>query len=357
MRIAQIAPLTEPVPPLLYGGIERVVSHLTDELVAMGHAVTLFASGDSTTRARLVAGWPRALRSDPGCRNTITPHVVMLEEVARRTSEFDILHFHFDYWYFLRFVPDSVPVLTTLHGRLDLQAPTYEPPGVSLVSISDAQRQQLPQGRFLRTVYHGLRPDLLSPQPARQSYLAFLGRISPEKGVDKAIHIAGQSGLRLKIAAKVDPADQAYYESEIRPLIQVSPWVEFIGEIGDAQKSEFLSSAHALLFPINWPEPFGLAMIESMACGTPVIAFDRGSVPEVVEDGLSGFVVDNEAAAIRAVKRLGELDRRSVRREFDRRFTARRMATDYVSLYQRLCDHARVEAATAAHPNMTIQAP
>jgi glycosyltransferase involved in cell wall biosynthesis len=244
-----------------------------------------------------------------------------------------------------------VPVLTTLHGRLDLQAPTYEPlPGVSLVSISDAQREQLPQGRFLRTVYHGIRPDLLSPQLGRQSYLAFLGRISPEKGVDKAIHIAGQAGLKLKIAAKVDPADRAYYESEIQPLIKVSPWVEFIGEIGDARKSEFLSSAHALLFPINWPEPFGLAMIESMACGTPVIGFDRGSVPEVVEDGISGFVVGNEAAAIRAVSRLGELDRRLVRREFDRRFTARRMATDYVSLYQRLCGQARVEAARPPTP-------
>jgi glycosyltransferase involved in cell wall biosynthesis len=275
----------------------------------------------------------------------------MLKEVARRASEFDILHFHFDYWYFSRFAPESVPVLTTLHGRLDLLAPTYEPlPGVSLVSISDAQREQLPQGRFLQTVYHGIRPDLLSPQLGRQSYLAFLGRISPEKGVDKAIHIAGQAGLKLKIAAKVDPADRAYYESEIQPLIKVSPWVEFIGEIGDARKSEFLSSAHALLFPINWPEPFGLAMIEAMACGTPVIGFDPGSVPEVVEDGLSGFVVGNEAAAIRAVSRLGELDRRLVRREFDRRFTARRMATDYVSLYQRLCGQARVEAARPPPP-------
>jgi glycosyltransferase involved in cell wall biosynthesis len=348
MRIAQIAPLTEPVPPLLYGGIERVVSHLTDELVAMGHDVTLFASGDSGTRARLVAGWPHALRYDSVCRDTLTPHAVMLEQVAKRAREFDILHFHFDYWYFLRFVPQSVPVLTTLHGRLDLQAPTYEPlPGVSLVPISDAQRQQLPQGRFLRTVYHGIRPDLLSPRSVKQDYLAFLGRVSPEKGVDKAIHIAGQAGFRLKIAAKVDPADRAYYEHEIRPLIQVSPWVEFIGEIGDAQKSEFLSSAHALLFPINWPEPFGLAMIESMACGTPVIAFDRGSVPEVVEDGLSGFVVSNEAAAIRAVSRLGELDRRLVRRQFDRRFTARRMAADYVSLYQGLCGHACVAAAAS----------
>jgi glycosyltransferase involved in cell wall biosynthesis len=349
MRVAQIAPLTEPVPPSFYGGIERVVFHLTDELVSMGHDVTLFASGDSTTRAKLVAGWPRALRSDPGCSDAITPHVVMLEEVARRAGEFDILHFHFDYWYFLRFAPESVPVLTTLHGRLDLQAPTYEPlPGVSLVTISDAQREQLPQGRFLRTVYHGIRPNLLLPQPARQSYLAFLGRISPEKGVDKAIHIAGQGGLMLKIAAKVDPADRVYYESEIRPLIKVSPWVEFVGEINDAQKSEFLSRAHALLFPISWPEPFGLAMIESMACGTPVIAFDRGSVPEVVEDGLSGFVVGNEAAAVQVVQRLGELDRRLVRRQFDRRFTARRMAADYVSLYQRLCGHARVAVSAAA---------
>ena len=337
MRIAQIAPLTEPVPPLLYGGIERVVSFLTEELVALGHEVTLFASGDSFTQATLIPGWPRALRADPSCRDTVAPHVLMMENVARHASRFDVMHFHFDHWYFSPLECSTTPTLTTLHGRLDLLAPTCGAfRDLPLVSISDAQRQSLPQANFLRTIHHGIPPDLLTPQPGKQEYLAFLGRVSPEKGIDKAIHIAGKSGMNLKIAAKVDLADTDYYESEIQPLIQASPWVDFIGEIDDARKAEFLSGAHALLFPIDWPEPFGLAMIESMACGTPVIAFNRGSVPEVVDESLTGFVVEDEAAAIRAVRRLDELDRGLVRRQFENRFLVRRMAMEYLSLYQRM---------------------
>jgi len=349
MRIAQIAPLTESVPPRLYGGIERVVSFLTEELVAMGHDVTLFASGDSVTRAKLAAGWPCALRFDPSVRNMIVPHALMMEQVCRRVDEFDVLHFHFDYWYFAPFRRQTTPVLITVHGRLDVPelAPIYESfPNVPLVSISEAQRRPLPLGNFVGTVHHGVPENLLTPQPVKQEYAAFLGRISPEKGVDKAIRIAGAAGMKLKIAAKVDNADRKYYETEIRPLIERSPWVEFIGEINDSQKPGFLSGAHALLFPIDWPEPFGLVMIESMACGTPVIAFNRGSVPEVIDDGLTGFIVHDEATAIDAVGRLGELDRGLVRRQFERRFTARRMATDYLSLYQRL--------AVAARPSLLV---
>ena len=337
MRIAQIAPLTEPVPPLLYGGIERVVSFLTEELVALGHDVTLFASGDSFTRATLIPGWPRALRADLSCRDTVAPHVLMMENVARHASGFDVMHFHFDHWYFSPLECHATPILTTLHGRLDLLAPTYDAfRDLPLVSISDAQRQSLPRANFLKTIHHGIPPNLLTPQPGKQEYLAFLGRVSPEKGVDKAIHIAGKSGMNLKIAAKVDKADKDYYQSAIQPLIQLSPWVDFIGEIDDARKAGFLSGARALLFPIDWPEPFGLAMIESMACGTPVIAFNRGSVPEVIDESLTGFVVEDEAAAIRAVRRLDELDRGLVRHQFENRFVVRRMAMEYLSLYQRM---------------------
>ena len=338
MRIAQIAPLTESVPPLLYGGIERVVSFLTEELVALGHDVTLFATGDSLTRAKLISGWPRALRTDPMGGDTVTPHAQMIEQVSRRAGEFDVLHFHFDHWYFsplMRYT--TTPAITTLHGRLDLLAPTHDAfYDLPLVSISDAQRQFLPRGHFLRTVHHGMPPDLLTPRSVQPEYLAFLGRVSPEKGVDTAIRIAGDAGLKLKIAAKVDEADKNYYEKSIQPLIQASSWVEFIGEIDDTRKAEFLSGAHALLFPIDWPEPFGLAMIESMACGTPVIAFNRGSVPEVIDDGVTGFVVENTAAATRAVGKLGELNRALVRRQFEKRFGARRMAMEYVALYQRM---------------------
>ena len=339
MRIAQIAPLTEAVPPKLYGGIERVVSFLTEELVSMGHEVTLFASGDSVTRAKLAAGWPRALRFEASIRDTIAPHMVMIEQVARRADEFDVVHCHLDYWPFSLFSRLNKPFLTTLHGRLDLPelAPVFRCfNSVPLVSISDAQRRPLTQVNFVKTIHHGIPEDLLTPQPVKQEYAAFLGRVSPEKGVDKAIRIAGAAGMRLLVAAKVDNADKKYYDNEIKPLIDASPWVEFIGEINDAQKPAFLSGAHALLFPIDWPEPFGLVMIESMACGTPVIAFNRGSVPEVIDDGISGFIVHDEASAIAAVDRLGELDRATVRATFDRRFTARRMAEDYVDIYEEL---------------------
>ena len=353
MRIAQIAPLTESVPPRQYGGIERVVSFLTEQLVAMGHDVTLFASGDSVTRAMLVAGWPRALRFEPSIRDTIAPHVLMMEQVYRRAEQFDVLHFHTDYWPFSLFSRQSTPFLTTLHGLLDLPelAPIYESfPHVPLVSISDAQRRPLPQVTFMKTIHHGIPENLLNPQPVRQEYVAFLGRISPEKGVDKAIRIAGKAGLRLKIAAKVDSADKKYYESEIWPLIQASPWVEFIGEINDAQKSEFLSGAHALLFPIDWPEPFGLVLIESLACGTPVIAFNRGSVPEVIEHGATGFIVDDEAQALATLPQARQLSRKAIRQRFEERFTARRMAMDYLSLYRRLAvrTHAGGDMDTAS---------
>jgi glycosyltransferase involved in cell wall biosynthesis len=340
MRIAQIAPLTEAVPPKLYGGTERVIHWLTEELVALGHDVTLFASGDSRTSAKLEAGWPRALRLDGAVRDANALHLAMLERVRRQASEFDFLHFHLDYYPFSLFSRQATPFLTTLHGRLDL--PELQPvfnafSSVPVVSISNSQRRPLPQARWVRTIYHGLPERLLTPRPTRPSYLAFLGRIAPEKAVDRAIHVARQCGIPLKIAAKVDRADVEYYEQRIRPLI-VPPHVEYIGEINDAQKSEFLSGAHALLATIDWPEPFGLVMIEAMACGTPVVAFNRGSVPEIVEDGLTGFIVEDELGAIGAVQRLAELDRGQVRKRFEERFTARRMAQDYLSLYRSLQD-------------------
>jgi len=341
MRIAQISPLFEAVPPKLYGGTERVVYALTEELVAMGHDVTLFASGDSITSATLAPMREKALRLDPSVVDWIAIYMRMMELIRRRAHEFDVLHFHTDYFPLSLFSRQDTPFLTTLHGRLDIPEfkEIYETfPDAPFVSISDAQRGPIPGINWVRTVLHGMPSQLLTPQPARQHYAAFLGRISPEKGVDKAIRIAGAAGLRLKIAAKVDNADKKYYENEIRPLIKASPWVEFIGEINDSQKPEFLSGAHALLFTIDWPEPFGLVMIEAMACGTPVIAFNRGSVPEVIDHGTSGFIVPDEASAVSALKRISELDRVTVRRTFERRFTARRMAEDYVDLYEELCE-------------------
>jgi glycosyltransferase involved in cell wall biosynthesis len=342
MRIAQIAPLTEAVPPKLYGGTERVIHWLTEELVALGHDVTLFASGDSKTGAKLEAGWPRALRLDGAVRDANALHLAMLERVRQRAIDFDFLHFHLDYYPFSLFSRQSTPFLTTLHGRLDL--PELHPvfnalPGAPVVSISNSQRRPLPQAHWVRTVYHGLPENLITPKPVKPSYLAFLGRIAPEKAVDRAIHVARACGIPLKIAAKVDRVDAEYYEQRIRPLI-VPPHVEYIGEIGDERKSEFLSGAHALLATIDWPEPFGLVMIEAMACGTPVIAFNRGSVPEVVEDGVTGFIVEDDLGAIGAVQRLGELDRVTVRRRFEERFTARRMAQEYLGVYRSLRDSA-----------------
>jgi len=339
MRIAQVSPLFEAVPPKLYGGTERVVYSLTEELVAMGHDVTLFASGDSVTSATLAPMRGQALRLDPTVIDWIAIYMRMIERIYRRADEFDILHFHTDYFPLALFSRQRTPFLTTLHGRLDLPEfkDIYELyPDAPFVSISNNQRKPIPRLNWTRTVQHGIPATLLTPQPVQQGYLAFLGRISPEKGIDKAIRIAGRAGMKLKIAAKVDNADKVYFENEIKPLLSQGH-VEFIGEIDDSRKSEFLSGAHATLFPIDWPEPFGLVMIESMACGTPVIAFDRGSVPEVMDDGLTGFIVSSEDEAVAAIDRLGELDRGKVRRQFDRRFTARRMAQDYLDLYGELC--------------------
>ncbi|HDR9488098.1 TPA: glycosyltransferase family 4 protein [Burkholderia aenigmatica] len=336
MRIAQIAPLTESVPPKLYGGTERVVSYITEALVELGHDVTLFASGDSTTRAKLEPVWPRALRLDSSIRDRVAPHMLLMETVARRAKDFDVLHFHMDYYSFSVFNRQETPYVTTLHGRLDLpeQQPVFDTFNTApVISISNAQRQPLPQAKWLTTVYHGLPDTLYMPQPVEPRYLAFLGRISPEKRVDTAIRIARQCGLPIKIAAKIDSADQEYFEREIKPLFAL-PHVEYIGEIADHQKAEFLSGAHALLFPIDWPEPFGLVMIEAMSCGTPVIAFNRGAVPEVVDEGVSGFIVEDEISAVAAVNRLHLLPRARVRQRFEARFTSRRMAQQYVDVYQ-----------------------
>jgi glycosyltransferase involved in cell wall biosynthesis len=351
MHIAQIAPLTEAIPPKLYGGTERVVSWLTEELIALGHEVTLFASGDSVTSARLEAAWPRALRLDGSVRDPNALHMMMLERVYRRAGEFDFLHFHLDYYPFSLFSRQPTPFVTTLHGRLDL--PEHQPvfdtfSTVPVVSISNSQRRPLPQANWARTVHHGLPVRLLEPKPIRPSYFAFLGRIAPEKGIDRAIRIAQHCGVTLKVAAKVDKADQDYYDEQIAPMMK-SNNVEFIGEINDNEKSEFLSGAIALLVPIDWPEPFGLVMIEAMACGAPVIAFNRGSVPEIIEDGLTGFVVEDINGAIGAVDRLDHLSRAKIRRRFEERFTARRMAQEYLSVYRGLSDaiapHLRLVAA------------
>lgn len=342
MRIAQVAPLTEAVPPKLYGGTERVVHWLTEELVALGHDVTLFASGDSLTSARLDATWPRALRLDGAVRDPNALHMVMLERVRRKCAdeEFDFLHFHLDYYPFSLFSRQPTPFLTTLHGRLDL--PELQPvfnafSSIPLISISNAQRRPAPQARWLRTVYHGLPEKLLTPRPVKPSYLAVLGRIAPEKGVDRAIRIALRCGIPLKIAAKVDRADQEYYDEYIRPMMD-HPLVEYIGEISDHEKPDFLSGAIGLLVPIAWPEPFGLVMIEAMACGTPVIAYNRGSVAEIITDGQTGFIVEDEISAVAAVHSLTTLDRGTIRAEFEARFTARRMALDYLDSYRDLIE-------------------
>jgi glycosyltransferase involved in cell wall biosynthesis len=343
MKIAHVSPLMEAVPPRLYGGTERIVAYLCDELVALGHDVTLFASGDSVTRARLAAVWPCALRLDPTTPDYLAPHTVMLELLARRVEEFDIVHLHVDFLGYPLLRRTNVPYLATLHGRLDLPELQrvydifHDAP---VVSISNAQRAPLPQANYVATIYHGIPERLLLPVVARGGYLAFLGRISPEKAPDAAIRIAGAAGMKLRIAAKVDPVDERYFAEVIEPLL-TEPHVEFVGEIGEEQKARFLGDAAALLFPIAWPEPFGLAMIEAMACGTPVIAFRNGSVPEVIEDGVTGFIVDDEAAAVAATKRLRSLDRAAIRRVFEERFTARRMAEDYLKIYRGLIARER----------------
>ncbi len=340
MRIAQIAPLTESIPPKLYGGTERVVAWLTEEFVALGHDVTLFASGDSSTSAELDAIWPTALRFDPTIRDPNALHMAMLERVCQRAPEFDILHFHLDYYPFSLFARQPVPSVTTLHGRLDLnehQTVFRTFPDAPVISISDAQRKPVPYAGWVRTIHHGLPAQLLWPKTTTPGYLAFLGRICPEKAPDVAISIARRCGLPLKIAAKVDKADVDYYETKIKPLLG-APGIDFIGEIGDAEKSDLLSGAIALLVPISWPEPFGLVMIEAAACGTPVIAFDAGSVSEIVEDGVTGFIVSDENSAIAALEKIPTLDRRRIRQRFEKRFTARRMAQDYLAVYAELME-------------------
>ena len=344
MRIAQVSPLHEAVPPKLYGGTERVVSYLTEELVALGHDVTLFASGDSITSARLVAGWPQALRLDPGIRDRHAPHALMLELVARQADQFDILHCHLDYLPFSLLARDRTPFVTTLHGRLDL--PELEPvfdlfAAAPLVSISDQQRRPLARANWVRTIQHGIPETLLTPGEVKPSYLAFLGRICPEKRPDRAMRIARACGIPLRVAAKVDIADTQYFAEKIQPML--GDGVELIGEINDAQKPDFLSGASALLLPIDWPEPFGLVMIEAMACGTPVIAFNRGSVPEIIEDGVTGCIVEDEQGAIAAVPRAMALDRARIRRRFEERFTSRRMAEDYLAVYRQLAQARRAK--------------
>jgi glycosyltransferase involved in cell wall biosynthesis len=339
MRIAQVAPLFESVPPALYGGTERVVSYLTEELVTQGHEVTLFASGDSTTAARLVPGCPRALWRDPRCRDTLPHHMRLVELVASQAHRFDVIHFHLDYVHFPTVGRLPCPTVTTLHGRL--RPPDDEPfmaafPDVPLVSVSDSQRCPIPRAKWLATVYHGMPRNTHTLREAAGSYLAFLGRLSPEKGIDQAVEIARRTGLPLKVAAKIYPEERPYYERVVAPLFRSGPWVEFVGEVGGGAKDQFLGNARALVFPIDWEEPFGLVMIEALACGTPVVAFRRGSVPEVIDHGVTGFVVDGVDDAIKAVAGVSELDRRSCRRAFEERFDARRMTGDYLEVYRQL---------------------
>ena len=350
MKIAQVAPLYESVPPKYYGGTERIVSYLTEELVREGHDVTLFASGDSVTAARLVAPVRRALRLDKNSIDSLAHHVVLLEEITRRASRFDVIHYHIDYLHFPTSRRLGVPHVTTLHGRLDIPdlVPLYrEFRDMPLVSISNAQRAPIPWANWQGTVYHGLPADLYAFHETPGDYLAFIGRISPEKRVDRAIRIARRARMKIRIAAKVDDVDREYFEEQIQPLLDESD-AEYIGEIGEGEKREFLGNAVALLFPIDWPEPFGLVMIEAMACGTPVIAYRHGSVPEVMEEGVTGFVVSGIDDAVRAVERVSSLSRRHCREVFEERFSAARMARDYVKLYERLAAGGLVGAGGGA---------
>jgi glycosyltransferase involved in cell wall biosynthesis len=358
MRIAQVAPLVESVPPTLYGGTERIVSYLTEELVRQGHQVTLFASGDSQTAAELVAGCSTALRLGKRKRNPVLQQLLMLEQLRDRCADFDVIHFHIDLLQFPFLRTLDQPSVTTLHGRLDL-------PGVysfyrefreaRLVAISRAQRRCLPREAEVYLVYHGLPRNLLRPGRGQGNYLAFLGRISPEKNPTDAIAIALAAGLPLKIAAKVDRVDRTYWRKVVKPLIDKEPSIEYVGEIGEHEKAQFLGDAKALLFPIDWPEPFGLVMIEAMACGTPVIAYPLGSVPEIVEDGCSGYVVGSREAAIAAIAKIDHLDRPAVRECFERRFTVERMTMGYLSLYERLFNSRPSNARIYGPPLATIE--
>jgi glycosyltransferase involved in cell wall biosynthesis len=346
MRIAQVAPLIESVPPKHYGGTERIVHHLTEELVRCGHDVTLFASGDSVTSAQLIAPCQRALRKNERCKDPVAREVILIDHVVENADDFDVIHFHTGYLHFAisRHLP--VPHVTTLHGRLDMPdlIPLYQRfPDVPVISISDAQRAPLPWVNWQATIYHGLPEDLFQFHASGGDYLAFLGRTSPEKGIERAIEIAKRVGMPLKIAAKVDRADRRYFKRTVEPLLNDSG-LEWVGEISDQQKNEFLGNAHALLFPIDWPEPFGLVMIEAMACGTPVIAYEAGSVPEVMEEGMTGFVVKEIDRAVEAVRRVPEIDRKGCRNVFEKRFTANRMADDYINVYEQIVRQRRPEA-------------
>ena len=338
MRIAQVSPLYESVPPRLYGGTERVVSWLTEELVRQGQDVTLFAAGDSLTNANLVSVCPQALRLDPNCSDPLAHHIHLIEQVVQRKDDFDIVHFHIDYLHFPMSRREELRQITTLHGRLDIPdlVPLYrEFPDMPVISISDAQRQPLSWANWQGTVHHGMPENNFVPCFDSGHYLAFLGRVSPEKGVDHAIRIALGSGMPLKIAAKVDQADKDYFDARIKPLLD-HELIEFVGEIGDSEKNNFLAHASALLFPINWREPFGIVLIEAMACGLPVIAYPLGSVPEIIQDGVSGFLVHNVDEAVGALRNLAAIDRRACRRAFEERFSVKRMAHDYLTIYERI---------------------
>ena len=340
MRIAQVAPLYESVPPRAYGGTERVVSYLTEALVQMGHDVTLFASGDSVTSANLVSVVPRSLRLDPGKPDPLVWHTIMMEMVLKAARSFDVIHFHTDVLQLALMARCDTPCLSTAHGRLDI--PELKPlfrcfPRHPMVSISGSQRAPLPWLNWRATVHHGLPLGLYSPHHEPQDYFVFVGRISPEKRADRAIEIAKACNLPLRIAAKVDSADQDYFRSTIEPLID-GKLITFLGEVGDAAKDELIGNARALLMPIDWPEPFGLVMIEAMACGTPVIAYAHGSVPEVIDQGVSGFVVENQEQAIAAARGIGNFDRRRCRQAFEQRFASRVMAKRYLDVYRELVD-------------------
>lgn len=338
MRIAQVAPLHESVPPKCYGGTERIVHYLTEELIKKGHEVTLFASADSRTSARLIPCCQESLRLASNCQDRLAHHILMLEKVAQMADQFDLIHFHIDYIHFPLMRRLKTPHLTTLHGRLDIPdlVPLYQEfVDMPLVSISNDQRKPLPFARWVGTVYHGLPKDLYRFYARPGNYLAFLGRISPEKRPDRAIKIAERVGMKLLMAAKIDETNREYYENVIKPMLK-SPWVEFVGEINDREKNEFLGKAYALLFLIDWPEPFGLVMIESMACGTPVIAWRCGSVPEVIEEGVSGFIIESMEEAAKAVEKVQDIKRILCRKAFERRFTSERMAEDYLRIYGEL---------------------
>ena len=355
MRIAQVSPLFEAVPPKLYGGTERVVYYLTEELVREGHDVTLFASADSVTSATLVSTVDKALRLDSNCEDQLAPHIAQLYDVTSRVDEFDIIHFHTGYLHFPFSQTCSTPNITTLHGKLSVRELQYiyrrfhQP----VVSISNQQREALPYANFVGTVYHGLPVDLHPMGKGNGNYLAFLGRISPEKGIDKAIEWAKAAGITLKIAAKVDKADKHYFEKEIKHLLD-DPLIEYIGEINEAEKSDFLGNAMALLFPINWDEPFGMVMIEAMACGTPVIAHGRGSVREVIEHGKNGFIVSSTEEAVNCIKQLSPLQRKMVRQVFEERFTANKMAKAYLQLYEKLCSQRKLRVEHKAIDHVAV---